>query len=74
MCTADDVLTAGRMSGGPAGKLRLISALLDEVNSAELVAAGCGDLLVTWGEVQAKITAGQARTLRCFDAADAHDS
>ena len=80
MCTTDDAVPDGRAPftgpafGGAAAALRTASAALDYVNAAALDGSACGDLLITLGEVQAKLTAAHASLLRRFDAADAHDA
>jgi hypothetical protein len=84
MCTADDThadgdafdLAGGRAFGNAPQALRVAGAALDYLNSAagDLDGAVCGDLLVSLGEVQAKLTAAHAMLLRRFDAANAHDA
>ncbi len=67
----------GDAFAGAADALRVAGAALDYVNSAgaaDLAGAARGDLLITMGQVQAKLTAAHARVLRRFDAADAHDA
>jgi hypothetical protein len=62
---------------GPGAALRTAGAALDFVNAAcaaGLDGAACGGLLISLGEVQAKLTAAHAGLLRRFDAAGAHDA
>jgi Domain of unknown function (DUF222) len=75
------VPSAVRAGGGSfdsaADALRMASAAMDYLNSPCAVSpdgAGCGELLLGLGEVQAKLTAAHARVLRRFDAADGHDA
>src|SRR5579863_2696657 len=71
MCTA-----GGRVFGSVAEALRLANATMDYLNGPEagdLDPAGCGAVLRSLGEVQAKFTAAHAAVLARFDAADAHD-
>src|SRR5579863_10075670 len=71
MCTA-----GGRVFGSVAEALRVANATMDYLNgpeAAELDPAGCGAVLRSLGEVQAKFTAAHAAVLSRFDAADAHD-
>src|SRR5580693_7857241 len=71
MCTAD-----GRGFGSVAEALRVANATMDYLNgpeAADLDAAGCGAVLRSLAEVQAKFTAAHAAVLARFDAADAHD-
>src|ERR1700722_1984449 len=77
MCTADAVQPGGLAFAGPAAALRTASAAFDFLNAAcaaGLDGAACGDLLVSLGEVRAKLTAAHAGLLRRFDAAGAHDT
>jgi len=85
MCTTDDAHADGDVFGVAGGcafgnarqALQVAGAALDYLNSAavgDLDGAACGDLLVTLGVVQAKLTAAHAAVLRRFDAADAHDA
>src|SRR5580692_10037489 len=72
MCTAD-----GRGFGSVAEALRVANATMDYLNgpeAADLDPAGCGAVLRSLGEVQAKFTAAHAAVLARFDAADAHGS
>ena len=72
MCTTD-----GSMPGNVAEALRMAHASMDYLNSpaaAELPAAATDGVLVSLGELQAKVTAAHAAVLRRFDAADAHDA
>ena len=67
MCT--DV---GQPPGSFAGALRMAHAGLDYLNSpaaSELDAAATGPVLAALGELQAKVTAAHAGSLRRFDAA-----
>src|SRR5580693_10079798 len=62
---------------GVADALRMVNAGLDYLNgpgAGELDAAGCGLVLRSLGEIEAKFTAAQAAVLARFDAAGAHDS
>src|SRR5579863_8598363 len=62
---------------GVADALRMMNAGLDYLNgpgAADLDPAGCGAVLRSLAEVQAKFTAAHAAVLARFDAADAHDS
>src|ERR1700685_2252059 len=81
MCTADDhddgVRAGGLAFPSPGAALRCASAAMDYINSScvpVVDGAACGELLVSLGEVQAKLTAAHAGLLRRFDAADAHDA
>jgi Domain of unknown function (DUF222)/HNH endonuclease len=84
MCTTDAAHADGDPSGPAGGRnfgsaseaLALASIAMDYVNAAvaSLDGAACGELLITLGEVQAKLTAAHAGLLRQFDAADAHDA
>jgi hypothetical protein len=76
MSIADTESRAEGSFGGPAGALKTAGAALDCMNAAvaDLDGPACGELLVTLGEVQAKLTAAQAGLLRRFDAAGAHDA
>ncbi|MGH3209760.1 MAG: DUF222 domain-containing protein [Trebonia sp.] len=82
MCTAGDVHGAGTGFGGAAftgagDALRVARAALDYLNSgcvADLDGPACGELLIGLGEIQAKLTAAHALSLRRFDAAGAHDT
>jgi hypothetical protein len=72
MCTAD-----GRVFGSVAEALRMANATMDYLNGLEagdLDPAGCGPVLRSLGEIQAKFTAAHAAVLARFDAAGAHDS
>ena len=72
MCTNGD-----QAPGSVAQALRVAHAGLDYLNSpaaAELPAAATDGVLVSLGELQAKVTAAHAAVLRRFDAADAHDA
>src|SRR6516165_1086854 len=72
MCTDGD-----QAPGSVAQALRVAHAGLDYLNSpaaAELPAAATDSVLVSLGELQAKVTAAHAAFLRRFDAADAHDA
>jgi len=72
MCT-----DGGQAPGSVAQALRVAHAGLDYLNSpaaAELPAAATDSVLVSLGELQAKVTAAHAAFLRRFDAADAHDA
>ena len=71
MCTSDQV------PGSIAEALRMAGAGLDYLNGPardEAGAAAAGEVLVTLGEISAKLTAAQAAFLARFDAAGAHDS
>lgn len=74
MCTTDSEPLAGPAFGSPANALRTASAALDYINATTPDGSACGDLLITLGEVQAKLTAAHAGLLRRFDVADAHDA
>src|SRR3984957_11746664 len=76
MCTPGAVQPGGLAFDSPVAALRTASAALDFLNAQTTVLDGraCGDLLISLGEVQAKLTAAHAGLLRRFDAADAHDS
>src|SRR6516165_5178087 len=72
MCTDGD-----QAPGSVAQALRVAHAGLDYLNSpaaAELPAAATDGVLVSLGELQAKVIAAHAAFLRRFDAADAHDA
>ncbi len=59
-----------------ADALRMMNAGLDYLNgpgAGELDAAGCGSVLRSLGEIEAKFTAAHGSVLARFDAADAHD-
>jgi hypothetical protein len=77
VCTAD-VLRAGDGSfAGAADALHAAGAAMDYLNScctAALDGKACGSLLISLGEIQAKLTAAHAGLLRRFDAADGHDA
>src|ERR1700759_3563138 len=83
MCTADDACARSDASEDAAFEdaadaLRAASVALDRVNSAisdgTLDGARRGKLLITLGEIQAKVTAAHAGVLRGFDAANEHDA
>src|ERR1700685_1579397 len=81
MCTADDhddgVRAGGLAFPSPGAALRCASAAMDYINSScvpVVDGAACGELLISLGEVQAKLTAAHAGLLRRFDAADAHNA
>ena len=79
MCTADDdgVRAGGLAFPSPDVALRCASAAMDYVNSCCVPVVdgpACGELLISLGEVQAKLTAAHAGLLRRFDAANAHDA
>ena len=77
MCTADAVRSSDDAFSGAAEALRMADAALDYLNSpaaADLEGRGCGELLISLGELQAKLTAAHAAFLRRFDAANAHDT
>src|ERR1700691_4273360 len=76
MCIADGVQSGGLAFASPLAALRLAGAAMDYLNAetAVLEGAACGDLLISLGEVRAKVTAAHAGLLRRFDAADAHDA
>jgi Domain of unknown function (DUF222) len=61
---------------GATDALSAAGSALDFLSAASKTVDGraCGDLLIALTEVQAKLTAVQARLLRRFDAADAHDA
>jgi Domain of unknown function (DUF222) len=59
-----------------ADALRMVNAGLDYLNgpgAEDLDPAGCGLVLRSLGEIEAKFTAAHAAVLARFDAADAHD-
>jgi hypothetical protein len=77
MSTANGTHATGAAFGGAVDAARVAGAALDYLNSgsvADLGGAACGGLLITLGEVQAKLTAAHARLLRRFDAANGHDA
>jgi hypothetical protein len=77
MCTADAVRVDDDAFDGAPDALRMAGAALDYLNSspiADLDGAACGEVLVTLGEIQAKLTAAHAGFLRRFDATNAHDA
>src|SRR5580693_803324 len=72
MCTRGD-----RVPGSAAEALAMAGAALDFLNSPAADAVdgpGCGDVLISLGEIRSKATAAHVAFLRRFDAADAHDS
>jgi hypothetical protein len=72
MCTG-----SGGAPGSVAEALRMTGAGLDYLNGPaadELTAASYGAVLISLGEIQAKLTAVHASVLARFDAADAHDA
>src|SRR5262252_6679911 len=72
MCTGED-----QVPSSIAEALRMTGAGLDYLNSpaaAELPAAAADRVLMSLGELQAKVTAAHAAFLRRSDAADAHDA
>jgi len=76
MCTGNGQ-AHGSTPQSAAEALRMMGAGLDYLNSraaGELEAAGIGDVLMSFGELQAMFTAAHASFLRRFDAADAHDA
>ena len=77
MCTADAAQVRDVPFGNASDALRMVDAALDYLNSsvvADLDGTACGELLISLGEAQAKLTAVHALVLRRFDAADAHDA
>jgi len=77
MCTTDAVRASGDAFDSAPDALRAIGAGMDYLNSAavdDLDGAAAGDLLIRLAEVQAKLTAAQARFLRRFDVSDGHDA
>src|SRR5262249_17258765 len=77
MCTADAVPASGDAFDSASDALRMVGAGVDSLNSpavADLDGAACGELLISLGEVQAKLAAAHAELLRRFDAANAHDA
>jgi hypothetical protein len=72
MCTRGD-----RVPGNAAEALAMAAAAMDYLNSPAsdaLDGSGCGDVLISLGQIRSKATAAHAAFLRRFDAADAHDS
>src|SRR5580693_9459736 len=72
MCTRGD-----RVPGSAAEALAMAGAALDFLNSPAADAVdgpGCGDVLISLGEIRSKATAAHVTFLRRFDAADAHDA
>ena len=74
MSVTDAVDAAGGAFGCLGEALAAAGAALDYVNQAIGAADGraCGEVLLALGEIQAKVTAAHAGTLRRFDAASAH--
>ncbi len=77
MCATGEGHAAVAAFGSAADAVRVAGAAMDYLNSgsvADVGGAACGELLITLGEVQARLTAAHARLLRQFDAANGHDA
>jgi hypothetical protein len=77
VCVANDTHANEAVFGSAVDEVRVAGAAMDYLNSdsvADVGGAACGGLLITLGEVQAKLTAAHARLLRRFDAANGHDA
>ncbi len=75
MCTGSDQAHVSA-PGTVAEALRMARAGLDYINSPaadELATAAIGDVLISLGQLQAKLAVAHAGLLARFDAADAHD-
>ncbi len=71
MCARGD-----RLPGSAAEALAMAAAAMDYLNSpaaGTLDGPGCGDALISLGEIRGKATAAHAAFLARFDAADGHD-
>ncbi|HXC82066.1 MAG TPA: hypothetical protein VNV62_09455, partial [Trebonia sp.] len=66
--------SGARQCGRGAGDGRAALDFLNSPAADPLDGPGCGDVLISLGEIRSKATAAHVTFLRRFDAADAHDA